>query len=46
MSLVQFFVAIALGLVFCLLPAGIYVFARCFTGRGWTFMDYNRDQHP
>jgi hypothetical protein len=19
------------------------VFAKCFTGRGWTFMDYNRD---
>jgi hypothetical protein len=24
----------------------IYIFAKCFTGRGWTFMDYNPDEHP
>jgi hypothetical protein len=42
MSLGQFFVAIVLVGFFCgLAPAGIYVFAKCFTGRGWTLMDYN-----
>jgi hypothetical protein len=46
MSLIQFFVAILLVGVFCLIPAGIYLFARCFTGRGWTFLDYNRDANP
>jgi hypothetical protein len=29
-----------------LAPAAIYVFARCFTGHGWTFMDYNPDAPP
>jgi hypothetical protein len=44
MSLLHAMVLIVLLGFFCLLaPAGIYVFARCFTGRGWTFMDYNPD---
>jgi len=35
-----------LAFFFALAPVAIYVFAKCFTGRGWTFMDYNRDADP
>jgi len=44
MSPMHIGVVIVLIAFFCVLaPVAIYVFARCFTGRGWTFMDYNRD---
>jgi hypothetical protein len=47
MSLIQAFVAIiCVGFFFVLAPVSIYVFAKCFTGRGWTLMDYNPDAHP
>ncbi len=47
MSPMHIVVLAVLLLFFCLLaPVGIYVFAKCFTGRGWTFMDYNPDEHP
>ena len=40
------FAALLLGFFCVLAPGGIYVFAKCFTGRGWTLMDYNADEHP
>jgi len=44
MSLTHAFVLIVLvGFFLLLAPAAVYVFARCFTGRGWTFMDFNRE---
>jgi len=47
MSPMHIVVLVVLLLFFCLVaPVGIYVFAKCFTGRGWTFMDYNPDEHP
>jgi len=47
MSALHIFLLLVLMGFFCLLaPVGIYVFAKCFTGRGWTFMDYNPDEHP
>ena len=39
------FVVLA-GFFLMLAPVGIYVFAKCFTGQGWTFMEYNPDEHP
>jgi hypothetical protein len=47
MSVMHTTVFIVLIAFFCVIaPAAIYVFAKCFTGRGWTFMDYNRDADP
>ncbi len=47
MSILSISLSIVLIGFFCLLaPTSIYVFAKCFTGRGWTFMDYNPDEHP
>jgi uncharacterized protein YqfA (UPF0365 family) len=46
MSPIHITVAIILVAFFCIVPVGIYVFAKCFTGRGWTLMDYNRDEYP
>jgi hypothetical protein len=44
MSVMHISVFIVLIGFFCFLaPVAIYVFAKCFTGRGWTLMDYNRD---
>jgi hypothetical protein len=44
MSLAHSLVWIVLLGFFCFLgPVAIYMFARCFTGRGWTFMDFNTD---
>jgi hypothetical protein len=46
-ALWQFFVAIVLvGFFLFVAPLAIYIFAKCFTGRGWTFMNYNPDEHP
>jgi hypothetical protein len=41
-----FVLVVLLGFFFLLAPVAIYVFAKSFTGRGWTFMDYNPDEHP
>ena len=47
MSPIHIFVAIVLVGFFCMVaPVSIYAFGKCFTGRGWTFMDYNSDEHP
>jgi hypothetical protein len=47
MSPIHVVVSIVLVAFFCVVaPVGIFVFAKCFTGRGWTFMDYNRDEYP
>jgi hypothetical protein len=47
MSAMSITLSIVLIGFFCLFaPASIYVFAKCFTGHGWTFMDYSRDEHP
>ncbi len=47
MSLLQGFVfIILLGFFSVVAPVTIFVFAKCFTGRGWTFMDYNPDEEP
>jgi hypothetical protein len=46
MSPLHIFVLFVLLGFFCLAPGAIYVFAKCFTGRKWTFMDYNPDAHP
>jgi hypothetical protein len=46
MSPIHIFESIVLLAFFCMLgPVVIYTFARCFTGRGWTLMDYNPDEH-
>jgi len=46
MSVTHIVVLIVLIGFFCIAPVAIYVFAKCFTGRGWTFMNYNRDADP
>ncbi len=47
MSPMHIFLWVVLLGFFCFLaPVSIYVFAKCFTGRGWTLMDYNPDEHP
>jgi hypothetical protein len=43
MSLMHAVVWVVLLGFFCISPVAIYVFAKCFTGRGWTMMDYNPD---
>ena len=46
MSPLHIFVLIVLLGFFFLAPGAIYVFAKCFTGRKCTFLDYNRDAQP
>ena len=43
MSLTHALVWIVLLGFFLSAPVAIYVFSRCFTGRGWTLMDYNSE---
>ena len=37
---------VLIGFFLFLAPLAIFGFAKCFTGRGWTFFDYNPDEHP